>query len=205
MKYPKVLESKVKICFHACHPFNHTSTFKTTLTIFSFFFTICCSAQTFTLKSKELGGQATSRQLLNGFGCTGENISPQMLWENAPKNTKSYAITMFDENARTGSGWWHWVIFDIPSQCSEILSDAGNVKRGIAPPGCIQSKTDFGTLGYSGPCPPPKSGFHKYILTIYALDTEKLGLDANANPAMVGFYLSNHTLGKASIITYYKN
>lgn len=161
-------------------------------------------AQIFTLKSKELGGQATNSQVLNGFGCSGENKSPQLHWGNAPQGTKSFAVTLFDKEAPTGSGWWHWLIFDIDKQTSELKSGAGNSNNALAPPKAIQSKTDFGTSGYGGPCPPAGSGMHRYIITIYALNTEKLGLDANASPALVGFYLNQHTIEKASLIFYYK-
>lgn len=177
---------------------------KTIFLIITLLTTIVGHAQTFTLASKELGGQATNRQVLNGFGCNGENKSPQLFWENTPTGTKSFAITIHDEDAPTGSGWWHWLIFDIDKSITELNSDAGDVKKGITPKNAIQSKTDFGTYGYGGPCPTPGSGFHQYTVTVYALDTEKLGLDANANPALVGFYLSQHLIEKASMIFYYK-
>lgn len=118
------------------------------------FVSIKTIAQTFTLKSNELGGQATNKQALNGFGCNGENKSPQLFWENTPSNTKSFAITIFDEDAPTGSGWWHWLIFDIPTSVKELKSGAGNIAAKIAPSGAIQSITDFKTYGYGGPCPP---------------------------------------------------
>src|SRR6218665_1388920 len=140
---------------------------KKLLLISSLFIGNLAYAQTFTLKSKDLGGQATIKQALNGFGCSGENVSPQLYWENAPEGTRSFAITMFDENAPTGSGWWHWLVFDIGKDFTELKSDAGNSKKAIAPPNVIQSKTDFGTMGYGGPCPTPGSGFHKYIITVY--------------------------------------
>ncbi|TWI77910.1 hypothetical protein IQ13_4150 [Lacibacter cauensis] len=162
------------------------------------------NAQTFTLKSNELGGQATNKQVFNDFGCSGENKSPQLYWEHAPAGTKSFAVTVYDENAPTGSGWWHWVIFDIAPTITQLQSDAGNVTGSRQPANAIQSKTDFGKPGYGGPCPAPGSGFHQYTVTVYALDTEKLGLDANANPALVGFYLTQHLLQKASLVFYYK-
>jgi Raf kinase inhibitor-like YbhB/YbcL family protein len=169
------------------------------------FLLICAlvNAQTFTLKSNELSGQATTKQLLNGFGCTGENISPQLYWENAPQGTKSFAVTIHDEDAPTGSGWWHWLIFDIDAGTKELKSDAGNPQKGLAPKNSIQSKTDFGAPGYGGPCPPVGHGLHKYTITVYALKTDKLGLDNNANPALVGFYLGQNTIGKASLVVYY--
>lgn len=160
-------------------------------------------AQTFTLKSNEIGGQSTKKQEFNGFGCSGENVSPQLSWANAPEGTKSYAITMYDPDAPTGSGFWHWVVFDIPSNINELVSKAGNVSLNLAPKGAIQSKTDYGTNGYGGPCPPVGHGFHQYIFTIHALKVDKLGLDANTNPAIVGFYLWQNTLAKSSIVMYY--
>jgi Raf kinase inhibitor-like YbhB/YbcL family protein len=159
---------------------------------------------TFTLSSNSLGGEATINEEFNGFGCTGKNESPQLSWENAPAGTKSFAITMYDPDAPTGSGWWHWVVFDIPSNISELPSSAGNVNLGLAPEGAIQSVTDYGSNGYGGPCPPEGHGIHQYVITVHALKTDKLGLDQSTNPAVVGFYLWNNTLAKASIVTYYK-
>ena len=165
---------------------------------------VTANAQTFTLKSNELGGQATMKQVFNGFGCAGENKSPELYWEDAPKETKSFAVTIHDESAPTGSGWWHWVIFDIDKENDGLKSDAGNINKKIAPANSIQSKTDFGVPGYGGPCPPEGHGFHKYTITVYALKTEKLGLDSNANPALVGFYLGQNAIEKSSLIFYYK-
>ncbi len=161
-------------------------------------------SQTFTLKSKDIGGQATKKQEFSGFGCTGENISPQLSWENLPAGTKSIAITMYDPDAPTGAGFWHWVAFDIPATAKELVSNAGNVAKNLAPAGTVQSPTSFGATGYGGPCPPEGHGIHTYIFTIYALKTEKLGLDNNTNPELVGFNLWANTLEKASIVMYYK-
>ena len=160
--------------------------------------------KTFTLTSKDLGGESTKVQEFNGFGCSGNNQSPQLSWKNAPEGTKSFAITMYDPDAPTGSGFWHWVVFDIPANINELVTNAGNVKLTLAPKGAIQSKTDYGIKGFGGPCPPVGHGFHQYIITVYALKTDKLGLDENINPAVVGFYLWNNTLAKASIVAYYK-
>lgn len=159
---------------------------------------------TFTLSSKDLGGEATVNEEFDGFGCTGKNQSPQLSWENAPEGTKSFAITMYDTDAPTGSGWWHWLVFDIPSNTKELVSGAGNVKLNLTPEGAIQSITDYGSNGYGGPCPPEGHGLHQYIITVYALKTDKLGLNQSTNPAVVGYYLWNNTLAKASIVTYYQ-
>ncbi len=161
-------------------------------------------AQTFTLKSTDIGGQATNQQVFNSFGCTGENKSPQLSWANAPEGTKSFAVTMYDADAPTGSGWWHWLIFDIPANQTGLKQAAGNLALNLTPAGAIQSNTDFGKPGYGGPCPPQGHGFHQYVITVFALKTDKLGLDKTANPALVGYYLNGATLAKASIVMYFK-
>lgn len=160
--------------------------------------------KTFTLSSKDLGGEMTKVQEFGGFGCSGENQSPQLSWKNAPEGTKSFAVTMYDPDAPTGSGFWHWVVFDIPSNTNELLTNAGNANLNLIPNGAIQSVTDYGIKGFGGPCPPVGHGFHQYIITVYALKTEKLGLTDTTNPAVVGFYLWNQTLAKSSIVAYYK-
>ncbi len=161
------------------------------------------SAQEFTLKSADLDGQLTEEQVFSGFGCHGRNISPSLQWNNAPKGTKSFAVTVYDPDAPTGSGWWHWVIFNIPSAVHELKADAGNLERGLAPKGCVQSITDFGKPGFGGACPPVGDKPHRYVFTVYALDIPKLDLDAKSPPAMVGYFLNQHAIAKASIISYY--
>lgn len=164
---------------------------------------ICCVsfllANNFTLTSSDLKGQLTKKQEFNGFGCTGENISPQLSWENAPKGTKSFAITVYDPDAPTGSGWWHWVVFDIPSNKTTLASGFGNSDSKEA----IQSITDYGKTGFGGACPPVGDKAHRYIFTVHALDIETLGLDKNTNAATVGYYINSHSIAKASIISYY--
>jgi Raf kinase inhibitor-like YbhB/YbcL family protein len=171
------------------------------------FITLSLPAQkfTFTLYSQQLGGQGTLQHALNGFGCKGENISPDLYWKNVPADTKSFAVTVFDQSAPTGSGWWHWLIFNIDKNIFELKSGAGDVQKSIAPANSIQSKTDFGTVGYGGPCPPAGSGHHRYVITVYALKTEKLDIDVNASPAFVSFNLEANTIEKASLIFYFKN
>ncbi len=159
-------------------------------------------AEGLTLKSKDISGQISLNQVFNGFGCNGKNISPQLQWSNTPKGTKSFAVTIYDPDAPTGSGWWHWVIFDIPKGTHQIVSNASALNR--LPKGSIQSKTDFGKSEFGGACPPKGSQAHAYIATVYALDIEKLGLDKDANPALVGFMLNSHTIEKSSLIAYYK-
>lgn len=172
---------------------------------FMFMLSICLFGQdTFTLKSNNLGGGATKIEEFNGFGCTGKNQSPQLSWSNAPEGTKSFAITMYDPDAPTGSGWWHWLIFDIPADVNSLVANAGDINLDLAPKEAIQSITNYGANGYGGPCPPEGHGIHEYMITIHALNVDKLGLDKDTNPAIVGYYIWSNTLAKASIVTYYE-
>ncbi len=168
-------------------------------------FSAAASAGAFTLKSPQLkqGKRVHEEQVYSGMGCTGKNISPALQWEGAPENTKSFAVTVYDPDAPTGNGWWHWVIFNIPPDVRGLPQNAGNPSAGSAPAGSVQSRTDYGTTGYGGPCPPPGDKPHRYVFTVYALDVERLPLDASAPGAMVGFNLNQHALAKASITVYY--
>ena len=176
------------------------------LALFCMLFTVSTifAQKTFTLSSKDLGGQATKTEEFGGFGCTGKNQSPQLSWTNAPEGTKSFAITMYDPDAPTGSGWWHWVTFDIPSNVNELVANAGNPALNLVPKGAIQSVTSYGVAGYGGPCPPENHGLHQYIITVHALKIDKLGLESNTNPAIVGYNLWMNTIAKASIVVYYQ-
>lgn len=155
---------------------------------------------TFTLKSNELGGQFTNRQYINGMGFSGDNQSPQLYWENAPEETRSFAVTMYDLDAPTGSGLWHWVVFNIPPDVHELSSDAGNPAKQSIPEGAVQSNTDMGAPGYVGAAP-PEGPAHRYLITVHALN-KKLELDKNATPALVGFNMHFATLAKASLLVY---
>jgi Raf kinase inhibitor-like YbhB/YbcL family protein len=158
------------------------------------------TAQNFTLKSADIGGQATQKEFYNSFGCTGQNVSPQLSWEHAPQGTQAFAVTMYDKDAPTGSGFWHWVVFNIPANVTELKSGAGDPAKNLMPAGAIQGNTDYGKPGYGGPCPPPGPA-HQYVITVFALKS-KLDLDKNATPAVVGFYLNSNSLAKASIVMY---
>lgn len=177
--------------------------------LFTFFILIMMGstqllAEGFTLSSKDLQGQLSKSQVFNGFGCQGENISPQLSWENIPKGTKSFAITVYDKDAPTGSGWWHWVVFNLEANTTQLAQNAGNKKMNLLPKGAIQSVTDFGGNGFGGACPPVGDKAHQYIFTVHALDIEKLDLKENTSPALVGYMLNIHTIQKASLVSYYK-
>ena len=96
-------------------------------------------------------GVIGNEHVYNGFGCSGHNVSPELRWEQAPKDTKSFAVTVYDPDAPTGSGWWHWVMFNIPPSVTSLTAGAGKPDGGSAPQGTIQSMTDFGRPGYGGP------------------------------------------------------
>jgi Raf kinase inhibitor-like YbhB/YbcL family protein len=160
-------------------------------------------AQSLTLTSPDIpeGGTIASEQVITGFGCTGGNTSPALSWSGAPAGTKSFAVSMFDPDAPTGSGFWHWVVFNIPAGTTSFAKGAGDVKKKLMPKGAIQSRTDFGTPGYGGPCPPAGDKPHHYQITVFAVDVDKLPFakNHNASAAMVGFDLHFHTLAKATL------
>jgi len=159
----------------------------------------------FVLTSADLhaGHSIASAQVYSGMGCDGQNQSPQLSWTGAPKNTKSFAITMYDPDAPTGSGWWHWVVYNIPASATSLAAGAGDPKKNLLPAGAVQGNTDFGVPGYGGPCPPPKDKPHHYHLTLFALDTDKLDVPAGATAAYVGFNIHAHTLAKAALNATY--
>src|SRR3984885_5544535 len=157
------------------------------------------AAQTMTLTSPDIapGAKIADEQVFSAFGCTGGNVSPALSWSGAPKDTKSFALSVYDPDAPTGSGFWHWVVFNIPPDVTSLSKNAGNLKAGAAPKGAGQSRTDFGVPGYRSPCPPKGDAPHHYHFTIFAVDTPKLDGDENTTAAFVGFQLHFHTLAKA--------
>ncbi|MBP6732787.1 MAG: YbhB/YbcL family Raf kinase inhibitor-like protein [Chitinophagales bacterium] len=161
-------------------------------------------AETFTLKSPKLGGQATKELVSNSYGCDGLNLSPPLYWENAPAETKSFAVTVFDESAPGGSGWWHWIMFNIPDSVARLEEGAGSLNLNLAPAGSVQSTTVLQKQGYGGPCPPVGGGFHKYVVTVYALKIVDLNLPATAAPATVAYLIEQNVIEKSSLIFYYK-
>jgi len=114
-----------------------------------------------------------SAQVFNSFGCSGQNVSPALSWSHAPAGTQSFALLVHDPDAPTGSGWWHWLVYDIPATVTSLPAGAGDPKTKLLPPSALQGRTDFGTYAYGGPCPPPGK-LHHYHFRLYALKVPKL-------------------------------
>ncbi|WLH21032.1 MULTISPECIES: YbhB/YbcL family Raf kinase inhibitor-like protein [Pseudomonas] len=155
-------------------------------------------AQTFAVQSTSiLDGHFQQRQFANVFGCSGKNLSPQLSWSGAPQGTKSFVVTMYDPDAPTGSGWWHWVLANVPATVRELKEGAGSA-GGKLPAGTLQVRGDSGMPGYLGACP-PAGQTHNYVVTVYAMNVDKVTLPPAVTPAMLGFMLPGGSLGKATL------
>jgi Raf kinase inhibitor-like YbhB/YbcL family protein len=156
----------------------------------------------FTLASPDVrNGTFSGMQIYNGFGCTGKNMSPAVMWKGAPGGTRSFVLTLYDPDAPTGSGFWHWVVIDIPGAATSIPAGASGTAK--MPSGAVEMRTDFGTAGYGGPCPPTGDKPHRYIFTLFALKVDKLEVDPQATAAMVGFMTRANTISTATFTATY--
>lgn len=161
-------------------------------------FSHAAMAASFTLKTSsfDVKKPLPMKHVFNGFGCTGENISPALEWTGAPKDTKSFAITVYDPDAPTGSGWWHWTVVNIPASVTKIEEGASNNKK--LPEGAVEGRTDYGKPGFGGACPPPGDKPHRYIFTVHALKTDKLQVDGESSGALAGYNINANSIGKAT-------
>jgi hypothetical protein len=162
-------------------------------------------AAAFELHSSDFSEQTPipAHNVLASFGCTGGNQSPALSWTAPPAGTRSLAVTIYDPDAPTGSGWWHWVVFNLPADTRGLPAGAGDATKPVLPVGAVQSRTDFGVPGYGGPCPPQGDTPHRYVVTIHALKVDSLPLPPDASAAMVGFNLNAASLGKATLTARY--
>jgi Raf kinase inhibitor-like YbhB/YbcL family protein len=142
-------------------------------------------------------GTLEPAQFASAMGCTGGNVSPIVRWSGAPEGTKSFVVTLYDKDAPTGSGFWHWVVVDIPADTSSLREGAGNDASAL-PDGAHMTNTDMSAPGFLGACPPPGET-HEYRITVKALNVAKLGLPDNASPALVGFMSNMNKLAEASV------
>ncbi|WP_213992054.1 kinase inhibitor [Sodalis sp. dw_96] len=157
----------------------------------------------FKLFSNDLkdGEKMPERHVFNGMGYKGDNISPHLTWDDAPVGTKSFVLSVYDPDAPTGSGWWHWIVANIPADVRSLPQGAGSGQDRL-PEQAVQARTDFGKAGYGGAAP-PAGETHRYIFTVHALDVESIDVDENASGAMVGFNVHFHTLGSVSLTVTY--
>jgi Raf kinase inhibitor-like YbhB/YbcL family protein len=159
----------------------------------------------FELNSPQLQeGQPLSKaQEYQGFGCSGDNRAPALSWQNPPAGTRSFAVTVYDPDAPTGSGWWHWLVFNLPADSRGLPEGSGQPGGAALPAGSVQSLTDYGQPGFGGACPPAGDKAHRYVFTVHALKVPRLELDEKAMPALVGYMLHANSLGSASLTASY--
>jgi len=163
------------------------------------------AAAGFQLSSPTIKPEATLGidQVFNGFGCTGANISPALQWSGAPEGTLSYALTVYDPDAPTGSGWWHWIVYNLPATVGALPAGAGKANSTTLPKGALQGRSDFGTHTFGGACPPEGDKPHRYIFTVYALKVNKLDVPADASAALIGYMINANKLGSATFTARY--
>ncbi len=148
------------------------------------------------------GQPLSDKQVYNSFGMTGENVSPQLSWSGFPAQTKSFAVTCYDPDAPTGSGFWHWLVIDIPANVTSLPSGAGEADAAL-PPGAFHVRNDYGTKDFGGAAPPAGDPAHRYVFAVHAVDSEKLGIDSDVTPAVAGFNLRFHTLARGLLTAVY--
>lgn len=176
------------------------------------------AASSFKLSSPDLAsGTFATQHILNGFGCTGGNVSPALTWSGVPPGTKSLALQVHDPDAPTGSGFWHWAVYDISPSTTGLARGAGNSPASL-PAGAYGGQTDFRDTGatgvngnYGGPCPPAGDAPHRYVFTLYALGVDSVtaaaGIPKTATAAVFSFVMNKGIgpglLGKASFTATY--
>jgi Raf kinase inhibitor-like YbhB/YbcL family protein len=162
--------------------------------------------ESFELTSDDVqhGEKLDTPQVSGIFGAGGDDVSPHLSWGSFPEGTKSFAVTCYDPEAPTASGFWHWAVVDIPVDVTELARGAGDEEGSGLPSGAFQLRNDAGVRQYVGAAPPSGHGRHNYYFVVHAVDVESLGIDKDATPAFLGFNLFSHTLGRATINAWYE-
>ncbi|MFC9976266.1 YbhB/YbcL family Raf kinase inhibitor-like protein [Spirillospora sp. NPDC127200] len=156
----------------------------------------------FTLTSTDMaeGEKLSDKHVFDDWGFSGQNLSPQLAWSGFPAETKSFAVTCHDPDAPTGSGFWHWLLFDVPATVTELPTGAGSADSEIG----VQARTDYGIKAFGGAAPPPGHP-HRYVFAVHALDVETLGIDSDTMPGAVGFNIVAHTIARATLVPVYES
>jgi Raf kinase inhibitor-like YbhB/YbcL family protein len=160
------------------------------------------TASRFVLSSPDVPDHGTIHRKQVNEGCGGANVSPALEWHDPPAGTQSFALLMHDPDAPSAQGFWHWIVYDIPASVSSLPAGAGDVRKRLMPAGAVQGRSDFGTLGYGGPCPPPGSP-HRYVFRLYALPVAKLNVPPEASGTIIASYAAASALGRAQLIGRY--
>lgn len=167
---------------------------------------LAAAAAEFRLSSVDIapGGTIANKFVYKGFGCAGENVSPALSWSGAPAGTKSFALLVHDADAPTGgAGWWHWLVYNIPASATKIAQGAGTADGAGLSAGSAQGRTDFGSPGWGGPCPPVGHGLHHYRFTLHALKVEKLQLPEGATASLIGYVVNDNSIAVARLLGRY--
>jgi len=147
------------------------------------------------------GAPLPAPQVSGVMGAGGEDRSPQLSWSGFPEGTRSFAVTVYDPDAPTHSGFWHWAVADIPVSVTEL---PGGASDGGLPEGAVQLRNDAGFAGYVGAAPPAGHGPHRYFVTVHAVDVDRLDVTPDSTPAFLGFTLFSHTLARAVLVGTYE-
>jgi Raf kinase inhibitor-like YbhB/YbcL family protein len=160
----------------------------------------------FELTSQDVrdGEELATPHLSGVFGAGGADASPHLSWSGFPEQTKSFVVTVYDPDAPTASGFWHWAVVDIPVGTTSLPTGAGDATGGALPAGAFALRNDAGIAGFLGAAPPPGHGPHHYFIVVHAVDVESLNIARDATPAFLGFNLFGHTLARARLVPWYE-